>query len=86
MKRFIENPREVQAIQVTRENVPKIAGLPTHYVKLSEEHGQIFVMILNLSGSCIAEEGDWIVWERGDYWRVKEQTFKALYTPVKDQL
>lgn len=88
MPRYIKKPVEVNAWQLTNENIE--AGMP-EWLDLNKVHirngGAPFAEIETLEGLMTASYGDFIIQGvKGEFYPCKPDIFLATYNEVKDDV
>lgn len=81
--RFRKKPVEIEATQLTRENVGELAFYVGGEVIFSFDPVGVQLLIPTLEGTMTAREGDWIITGvQGEKYPCKPDIFEATYEAV----
>ena len=91
MKRYRKRPVIVEAIQVTRENLPELKELQVastdtdYWITLSPrpEYRDFHMAVQTLEGVVFCREGSWLIKGiEGEYYPCKDSIFRQTYEEV----
>jgi len=83
--KFVKKPVEVEAWQLSKENVEELADLSGSQIRFQPIAMKVSLSINTLEGLMIANEGDWVVkGTAGEFYPVKDHIFKNIYKKVEE--